>query len=234
MQHIRQPLRTLAVVSSKGGSGKTTLALHLAVAAEAAGRRTVVADTDPQKSAWEWRQARGKASPEVAVMQPQMISRFQGPIQRSGYELLIIDTAPFAGPGVEEVIAAADLTLIVARPSMLDLWSVEYSADQARAARGRALFVLTQAPPRRGDVENAAVLAAAARLTGYGFPVAEFGLRARVVYSSAIGKGLTAMEVEPAGVAAREATRLAEAVFGRLWRPALPEFDVPLRGSILP
>jgi chromosome partitioning protein len=101
MQNVRRPLRTLAVVSSKGGSGKTTLALHLAVSAEAAGRRTIVADTDPQKSAWEWRQARAHAAPEVAVMQPEMITRFQGPIERSGYEFMIIDTAPFAGPGVE-------------------------------------------------------------------------------------------------------------------------------------
>jgi chromosome partitioning protein len=217
MQNIRRPLRTLAVVSSKGGSGKTTLALHMAVAAEAAGRRTIVADTDPQKSAWEWRQARGQAAPEVAIMQPEMITRFQGPIERSGYEFMIIDTAPFAGPGVEAAIAAADLTLIVARPNMLDLWSVEYSAEQVRAARGRGLFVLTQAPSRRGGVENAAVLSAAQRLTSYGFPVAEVGLRARVAYSASIGAGRTAIETEPGGAAAREIGRLAEAVMARVW-----------------
>jgi chromosome partitioning protein len=220
MENIRRPLRTLAVVSSKGGSGKTTLVLHLAVAAEAAGRRTLIADTDPQKSAWEWRQARAQSAPEVAVMQPEMITRFQGPIERSGYELVIIDTAPFAGPGVEHAIAAADLTLIVARPSMLDLWSVEYSADQVRSARGRAMFVLTQAPSRRGDKEMASVLTAVDQLTSYGFPVAATGLRARVAYSSSVGAGRTAQEVEPSGIAAREIDRLADLVFARLWPPA--------------
>ena len=210
-------LRTVAVISSKGGSGKTTLALHLAAAAEALGRRTLVADTDPQKSAWEWRRARTDPTPEVAVVQAHMLQRLQPSFERSGYQFLVVDTPPFAGPETLEAIRAADLTLIVARPSMLDLWSVEYSAEQVRAARGRGLFVLTQAPSQRAGVENAAVLGAVERLTSYGFPVAPIGLRARVAYSSSIGLGKTAFEVDNGGVAAREVQRLAEVVFARLW-----------------
>ena len=213
-------LRTIAVISSKGGSGKTTLALHLAAAAEAAGRRTLVADADPQKSSWAWRQAREGRAPEVAVIQASMLQRLQMAFERSGFHLLVIDTPPFAGPETLEAIRAADLTLIVARPSMLDLWSVEYSAHQVRAARGRGLFVLTQAPSKRGGVEHPAVLHAVERLTGYGFPVAEVGLRARVAYSNSIGAGKTALETEPGGVAAREIQRLADHVLGRLWPPA--------------
>lgn len=217
--HLERPLRTLAVISSKGGSGKTTLALHLAVAAEAAGRKTLIADTDPQKSALEWRQARSAAAPEVAVVQPTMLRRLKDAIERSRFQLMVIDTPPVAGGNVLDAIAAADLTLIVARPSMLDLWSVEYSAEQVRAARGRAMFVLSQAPSRRGDSESAAVINAVERLTGYGFPVASIGLRARVAYSHSVGSGRTTQEVEPNGVASREVSRLAEVVFAKLWRP---------------
>ena len=219
-------LRTLAVISSKGGTGKTTLALHLAVAAEAAGHKTLVADTDPQKSAWEWREIRKAPRPEVAIMQPAMLRRLKDSIERARFELMVIDTAPVAGHGVLEAIAAADLTLIVARPSMLDLWSVEYSAEQVRAARGRGLFVISQAPPRRGEVEPPAVHKAVETLMSYGFPVAPVGLRARVAYSHSIGAGQTALETEPAGVAAREVNRLAEVVFARLWRPMVAAHDV--------
>jgi chromosome partitioning protein len=91
-----------------------------------------------------------------------------------------------------------------------------------RAARGRGLFVITQAPSRRGGVENAGVISAAQRLTGYGFPVAEVGLRARIAYSSSIGAGKTALETEPGGSAAREMGRLADVVMARLW-PAPPQ-----------
>ncbi|MBW3559365.1 MAG: AAA family ATPase [Proteobacteria bacterium] len=215
-------LKTLAVISSKGGSGKTTLSLHLAVAAEAAGRRTFIADTDPQKSAWEWRQVRSSPAPEVAVVQPAMLNRLKDGLERARFQLMIVDTAPFAGPGVLDTVRAADFTIIVARPSMLDLWSVEYSAEQVRSARGRAMFVLTQAPPRRGDKEAPALLKAAERLNTYGFPVASIGLRSRVAFSQSVGNGLTALETEPSGTAAREISRLAELVFGRLWPDSVP------------
>jgi chromosome partitioning protein len=210
-------MRTLAVISSKGGSGKTTLALHLAAVAAAAGRRTMVADTDPQKSACAWRRVRTEPDPDVSVVQGHTVRRVLPSFEGAGYDLVVVDTPPIAGTETLDAIRAADLTLIVARPSMLDLWSVEYSAEQVRFARGHGLFVVTQAPSSRGGVENAAVVSAVKQLTSYGYPVAPVGMRARVAYSSSIGMGKTALELEPEGMAAREVRRLAEVVFERLW-----------------
>ena len=47
-------MHTVAIISQKGGAGKTTVALHLALAFATSGRNTAVVDLDPQTSAANW------------------------------------------------------------------------------------------------------------------------------------------------------------------------------------
>jgi chromosome partitioning protein len=68
-------MRTLALISQKGGSGKTTLAVHLAVAAMQAGERVTVLDTDPQGSAQAWAQVRPQGAPAVVSATPAEVPR---------------------------------------------------------------------------------------------------------------------------------------------------------------
>jgi chromosome partitioning protein len=64
-------MKTLAILSRKGGAGKTTLALHLAVQAVAGGRRVALVDMDPQRSAADWWRSREAGVPELAEMEPK-------------------------------------------------------------------------------------------------------------------------------------------------------------------
>ena len=70
------PMKVLGLLSRKGGSGKTTIAIHLAVMAQASGRRVLLIDLDPQGSAAAWWQARSEATPQMeqASLPPWPIS----------------------------------------------------------------------------------------------------------------------------------------------------------------
>jgi chromosome partitioning protein len=203
-------VRTLAVLSQKGGTGKTTVATHLAVAAWTAQKRVLIADLDPQRSASEWRRARQGAGPGLIESKPGALFVAQQAAQRAGVDLMVLDTRPAADTDTNEAIRCADLCLVVLRPSFFDLKATGRVVDMTRAMGKTALFLLNQAPPRRGEREAPCVLETVEALRGLGLPLASVGLRARVAYQSAVAKGLTAQEAAPAGPAARE--------IGLLWQ----------------
>ncbi len=215
-------MRTLAVMSQKGGTGKTTVAVHLAVAAWAKGqRRVLMADIDPQRSAAEWRRARAGAGPSLIESKPSALFVAQQAAQRAGVDLMIIDTRPAGDGEAAEAIRAADLCLVVLRPSFFDLKTVQRMVDITRAMNKPAVFLLNQVPPRRGEREPPALREAMATLRGRGLTLAPVGLRARVIYQNAVARGLTALDTEPAGAAAREVGLLWAHLAPVLW-PSRP------------
>ena len=221
-------MRTLAVLSQKGGTGKTTLAVHLAVAAWAADRRVLIADLDPQRSASEWRRARPGPGPGLIECKPGALFVAQQASERAGVDLMVLDTRPSADSDIAEAIRQADLCLIVLRPSFFDLKATGRMVDMTRAMGKSGLFVLNQAPPRRGEQEGRAVHEAVEALNAFGLPVAPVGLRARAAYQASVARGLTAAEAFPSSPAAREidllwrhvGQRLFEARPGGRTRPA--------------
>lgn len=210
-------MKTLAVLSRKGGTGKTTLALHLAVAARADGHAVMLADTDRQQSALAWRRQSGRTEPRVEAVKPGALFARQQDAAREGLDLLIVDTGPNVEGDVEQAVRCADLCLIVARPNFFDLKAVAESAELARQLRKPALFVLNQAPPRRSGVEAPAVIHAVRALREAGAPVAAVGLRARAAYQHSVAAGLTAPELLPLGPAAREIEALWRHIETALW-----------------
>src|SRR3954452_2349501 len=88
-------MRCLSMISQKGGAGKTTLSLHLAVAAHLAGLSVAVVDLDPQSSAWKWGERRGDRLKVVSATAEQLAS-VKRTAESGGLDLLIIDTAPHA------------------------------------------------------------------------------------------------------------------------------------------
>jgi chromosome partitioning protein len=197
-------MRTLAVLSQKGGTGKTTLAVHLAVAAWAERRRVLIADLDPQRSASEWRRARPGPGPGLIESKTGALFVAQQASERAGVDLMILDTRPAADSDAAEAIRCADLCLIVLRPSFFDLKATGRMVDMTRAMGKTGMFVLNQAPARRGDKEGPAVRETVDGLRALGLPIAPVGLRARAVYQSAVAKGLTAQEALSDSAAARE------------------------------
>jgi len=197
-------MRTLAVLSQKGGTGKTTLAVHLAVAAWAAEKRVLIADLDPQRSASEWRRMRAGSGPGLIESKIGALFVAQQASERAGVDLMVLDTRPSADSDTAEAVRCADLCLIVLRPSFFDLKATARTVDMVQAMGKSAYFVLNQAAPRRGDREVPAVLEIVQGLKQLGLPIAPVGLRARAVYQQAVARGLTAQEALPGSAAALE------------------------------
>lgn len=195
-------MQIVAVISQKGGSGKTTLALHLAVAA-AAGKNTAIIDLDPQASAATWSDRREQELPVVlsahASRLPQEIERVKG----AGCELLILDTAPHSDAAALDAAKVADLVLVPCRPAILDMETISNTLDLVRAKGAPVFVVMNAVAPQGQEAQEAAD--AIAELDA---PVCPIQLVSRVAFSRSLITGQTAQEFEPDSQAAQEMTKL--------------------------
>lgn len=194
----------IAIVSQKGGSGKTTLALHLSTCAAYAKKTTCVIDTDPQATAAAWGDWRGDFLPAVVTSPPARLARTIEKAAKEGVELVVIDTPPHAEAAMREAIKAADLVLIPTRPRAFDLHALEGIADMVRFAEKPA-FVLFNAVPARATrlIEDAG---STAKDMGLDICPVTFGDRADFHRSSS--KGEVAAEIDENGKAAGEVKAL--------------------------
>jgi chromosome partitioning protein len=196
-------MKTLAIISRKGGAGKTTIALHLAVAAEAHGKATVVFDLDPQASAALWSDHRGEPLPAVVPAQAPRLPSLLAQAKEQMADLVILDTAPHADAIASEAAAFSDLVLIPCRPSAFDLDAIGATIRLARAAEKSAFVVINAAPPQGVETDEAINAIRSA-----GVEVCPIVLHQRKPYASRIHEGRTATEVEPKGKAAAETRAL--------------------------
>lgn len=196
---------TVAVVSQKGGTGKTTVALNLAVAASLAGRSAVVVDLDPQGSATAWSDQRGNDVPLVVPAQASRLATVLATVREHGGELALLDTAPHSEASALAAARAADVVLIPCRPQIFDLRAMEASADLAALAGSRAAAVLNAVQPRGGRSEDAEQA-----IREYGLEVSPRRIGHRVAFGDAATAGQTPAEFEPDGKAAREVAALYE------------------------
>ena len=185
-------MKTIAFLSQKGGSGKTTLAVHIAVAASKS-EQVILIDTDPQGSATAWGQARKSKPPTVYKASPSALLR------KTDETLAIIDTPPHATPGVDIVAAAVDLLLIPCRPSAFDLVAITSSVQVAKAAGTKTAFVLNGCNHRSPEYNEAIQV-----LERHGFPVCPIAPGQRTPFVRAISTGRAVTEFEPSGKAAEE------------------------------
>jgi len=200
-------MRTIAFVTQKGGTGKTTLAASLAVAAASAGERVIALDLDPQASLVRWGKRRETANtPNKVMIEPleeERLPRLRAILEGLagvGFTLAIFDTGGGASVAARFVTEAVDLCLLPARPTLLD---VEAAAATFRAvflAKRKAAFILNQCPPthRSWRTEDSAE-----RLMRLGV-LAKPMLTARMDFQDSIRAGLGATEYAPGGKAAEE------------------------------
>jgi chromosome partitioning protein len=192
-------MKTISIISQKGGAGKTTLALNLAGAAEAFGHRCVVIDLDPQASAKGWHDHRQKESPVVISAQASRIKDVLDTARQHGADICIIDTAPHSETAALAAARAADLILIPCRAGILDLRGISSSVDLAQLAKRPALIVLNAVPPRGAMADHAAEA-----IRPYGIDVAVTRISQRATFNHSLTAGQTAVEYEPDGVAAQK------------------------------
>ena len=200
-------MRTIAVIGLKGGSGKTTIAVHTALAAHLRGLKTLVADIDPQGSTREVLKARDGAGPQCVGADGASLFATQLAAVGAGIELMVIDTAAGAVEEVGQAIVLADLALLVVRPTLLDLAAMVRTVEVLKRLHKPALVVVNQAAPARDGVEPPMVKRALRALDYMRLERVPTLVRARAVYQSALETGRSAEEAWDE-IAAREMAEL--------------------------
>jgi chromosome partitioning protein len=204
-------MQTLAFISRKGGSGKTTLAVHMAVCAVQSGQFVVLVDLDPQGSASDWHEMRGSSKEFVSIKaKPEDLPGLLGKAAEAGADLVIIDTAPHTDKSALMAARNADLILVPCRPSTFDLRALGATFDLLEHSSTPAAIVINFAPFGHLGTETAA------QLTKAGYPVLETMISQRVAFSHAVADGRAVHEYEPEGKAAQEITALFETIKERL------------------
>ncbi len=204
-------MRTIAIVSQKGGAGKTTLAIHLAAAASNAGRSALILDTDPQATASRWSQWRDGKAPEVVDCgAPTLLAKKLDQAQQLGADLVVIDTPPHADIMAREACKLADLILVPCRPQAFDLAAIETTASLVVAARKPAFVIFVGGPPRAPTTyaEATQLITGSDDVEGFGLVVAPVMLSQRAVYHHSTAQGKVAQELEPGSKAAEEVAAL--------------------------
>jgi chromosome partitioning protein len=191
-------VHVVAFVTQKGGSGKTTLALSCAVAAEEAGRRVLLIDLDPQGTAEAWYQERDADTPKLVKIDAPELNEALATARKSAFDLVLIDTPGREEPSTAAAIWAADFCLVPCRPTPADMRATPPTIATIGRLDKPVAFVLTQTPPRSYRIREAEN-----GLSVLGM-VAPVHTVLRNTYQDALGAGLGVTEYEPEGKAAEE------------------------------
>jgi chromosome partitioning protein len=190
----------IAIVSQKGGAGKTTLAINLAAAAEKAGAVSLIIDTDPQATACQWATWRKGHPPEVIDSAPPRLSDKIAQAKAQGANFIVIDTPPHADLAASKAVEAADLVLIPCRPSAFDLAAIRTTGQLVRL-HGKPAYLLFTAGPARASK----IYAEATKLVeGFGIAVCPHHIADRAAFRHASAAGKSVFDIEPQGRAAQE------------------------------
>lgn len=196
-------MQVVSIVSQKGGAGKTTIAINLAVAATKAGKQVAIIDLDPQASAASWGDSREADLPSVVSAQHTRLPNILSAAEEAGAELVLIDTAPHSESVALAAARVADLVLIPCRPAIFDLRSIQNTLSLSKLAGKRALVVLNAVPPQ-GSLGTEAERA----LKGLKAEIAPVQITQRVAFMHSLTNAQGVDEYEPDGKAAREINQL--------------------------
>ena len=200
-------MHVIAVLNQKGGSGKTTIATHLARSLQLDGASVLLVDSDPQGSARDWAAVRDEQPVTVVGIDRPTIERDLKHIARKDF--VVIDGAPQAADLAVSALKAADFVLIPVQPSPYDIWAtadlVGLVKQRMELTDGRlqAAFVVSRAI--KGTRIGAEAVDA---LAGYELPVLETRITQRVVYPGTAAAGTTVLDADPGGAAAAEVRAL--------------------------
>jgi len=210
-------MHVIAIVSQKGGSGKTTLTGHLSVQAELSGHGPVaIIDCDPQGSLAAWWNEREILAPVFVQTTLHNLRNHLENLRLAGVKIVMIDTPPAITGAIHEVISIADYIVVPTKPSPHDLRAVGATVKLVEACHKPMVFVLNDANPRAKITFEAAIA-----LSQHG-TVAPVTVHHRTLFASSMIDGRTAQELEPNGQSATEILGLWEYVNARLNAQVVP------------
>ncbi|MBK8183235.1 MAG: AAA family ATPase [Candidatus Competibacteraceae bacterium] len=201
-------MKTITILSQKGGTGKTTIAAALSVEAEKNNIQTLVIDIDPQASITKWGERREAKTPFIISAQAERLEHLLNEAQKTGADWTVIDTPGKSGDAAAlKAARLSDFVLIPTRPSAHDIHAISDSIDIALLAKKNPYVLLNAVPPNAGRLfdELRRVLE-----ENYKVPVVPFYLAHRSAYMHSALTGQGAQEYDPAGKAADEIRRLLD------------------------
>ncbi len=197
-------MQVLSLLNQKGGVGKTTLATNIAAALSISGQKVLLIDADPQGSALDWSAARQMPSLFPVVGLPKETIHREIAKLGLGFDWVIIDGPPRVYPVAKSAIAASDIVVIPVQPSPYDVWAAKEIVDLITEVRVlkedlKAVFAVN-----RKIVGTAIGRDVTKALGAYPIPVLKTALSQRVGYAESAGAGMTVLEADPSGSAAKE------------------------------
>ena len=214
-------MKAIAFVTQKGGSGKSTLCINLAIAAQEAGRSVCILEMDRQATITEWAEHRDLEGPEVAQIDATQLDDVVTRLRGFDYDYVFIDTPGVDSPGTLSAIRAADLCVIPCRPTPADLRAFKPTLAAIYRLEKRFAFVLNQTPPRSYRVRDAADGLAVLGV------LPDVNIVMRNDHQDAIGMGQGVTEFNSGGQAAKEIRQL----WG--WLEKRTQFNKEKQGQVL-
>ena len=204
--------KVITICQQKGGTGKTTLAVHLALAfAKLHNLKIAIIDTDPQGSLGKWFVVRSekKVSNENLTFKTASLwgAQYESKALKKDHDIVIIDTPPKIESDARPSIEAADLVLIPMTPSHVDFWATEAIIDIAKKAEKKIFVQINRANERSKLVKktyeyiNSINVKSTNTLIGH-----------RQIYASSMGEGKTAVEKQRKSNAVEEIKKLSEQI----------------------
>ena len=197
-------MRTIAILAQKGGTGKSTLACHLAVEAERTGPKPVaMLDLDPQASLRRWYVKRSRETPVLVDHTGGDIADTLRACRTADIGLLVIDTAPHVLQDAMAAATVADLVIVPTRAGILDIEAIDATVDIVRTVKANAAIVLNAVRPR-GTLTDEARQA----LRIYELPICPTAIVNRAALADALIDGRGVQELDPRGKATDEIRRV--------------------------
>jgi chromosome partitioning protein len=207
-------VKIVSFVTQKGGTGKSSLAVSIAVTAAESGLKVIVLDLDPQGTTGEWYKRRTKEAPEVQSISWANLSSRLYRLGQHGYDLAIIDTPGADSHGASEAMKEAHFCLLPVRPSVADIEASRPTVQYLNGYGKPFAFVLNQCPTggRTSRTSNARM---ALQLLGR---LCEPTLAHRSDHVDALASGLGVTEFNPSGKAANEVRAVLQWLTAKLQR----------------
>lgn len=194
----------VTVGNTKGGVGKTTIAVNLAIARALAGHEVWLIDGDRQGTAQTAISIRAEAghTPGIACATYPEGQTLRSQVQQQAHKFsdIIIDAGGRDSTALRAALVLSDVLLVPFQPRSYDVWALNDIAsliDEARSVRDglRCYAVLNCADPGENSTDNVEAAAAVADVPQ--FEYLPTSLRRRKAFANAAGAGLSVLELKP-------------------------------------